>query len=87
MDSATAAQTIAELEAEIAELRRLERMAGALRRSGEDTKCRELTRILDDPLVHDPERDVERKIVIFTEARDTLEYPGDRTLDSVDVAC
>ncbi len=74
VDGATAARTIAELEAEIAELRRLERMAGALRRSGEDTKWREVDRILDDPLVHDPERDVQRKIVIFTEARDTLEY-------------
>ncbi|WP_420438324.1 helicase-related protein [Candidatus Palauibacter sp.] len=78
VDSATAAQTIAELEAEIAELRRLERMAGALRRSGEDTKWRELDRILDDPLVHDPARDVQRKIVIFTEARDTLEYLAGR---------
>ena len=78
VDSATAAQTIAELEAEIAELRGLERTAGALRRSGEDTKWRELDRILDDPLVHDPERDVQRKIVIFTEARDTLEYLANR---------
>ena len=78
VDSATAAQTIAELEAEIAELRRLERMAGALRRSGEDTKWRELDRILDHPLVHDPERDVQRKIVIFTEARDTLVYLANR---------
>ena len=78
VDSATAAQTIAELEAEIAELRGLERMASALRRSGEDTKWRELDRILDDPLVHDPERDVQRKIVVFTEARDTLEYLANR---------
>ena len=78
VDGATAAQTIAELEAEIAELRRLERMASELRRSGEDTKWRELDRILDDPLVHDPGRDVRRKIVIFTEARDTLEYLADR---------
>jgi len=78
VDSATAAQTIAELEGEIAELRGLERMAGALRRSGEDTKWRELDRILDDPFVHDPERDLQRKIVIFTEARDTLEYLANR---------
>ena len=51
LDRATAAQTIAELEAEIAELRRLESMAMALRRSGEDAKWRALDRILDDPLV------------------------------------
>ena len=78
LDRATAAQTIAELEAEITELSRLEAMAHALRRSGEDTKWRELDRILDDPLVHDPARDVRRKIVIFTEARDTLEYLAGR---------
>ena len=81
IDQATAAQTIAELEAEITELRRLEKMAQALRRSGEDTKWRELDRILDDPLVHDPARGVRRKIVIFTEARDTLEYLAGRIRD------
>ena len=78
VDSATAAQTIAELEAEITELRRLERMARVLRHSGEDTKWRELDRILDHPLVHDPSRDVRRKIIVFTEARDTLEYLASR---------
>ena len=78
LDRATAAQTVAELEAEIAELRRLEGLALALRRSSEDTKWRELDRILDDPLVYDPARDVRRKIVIFTEARDTLKYLAGR---------
>ena len=78
LDRATAAQTIAELETEIAQLRGLEAMAQALRRSGEDTKWRELDRILDDPQVHDPARDVHRKIVVFTEARDTLEYLAGR---------
>ena len=81
LDRATAAQTIAELEAEIAELRRLESMAKALRRSGEDAKWRELDRILDEPMVYDPGRDVRRKIVIFTEARDTLEYLARRIRD------
>ena len=78
LDRATAAQTIAELEAEIAELKRLARMANKLRHSGEDTKWRELDHILDDPLMHDPANDVRRKIVIFTEARDTLEYLATR---------
>ena len=78
LDRATAAQTIAELEVEIAELRGLEAMALTLRRSSEDTKWRELDRILDDPLVYDPARDVRRKIIIFTEARDTLEYLAGR---------
>ena len=78
LDRATAAQTIAEFEAEIAELKRLEKMAKDLRRSGEDTKWRELDRILDDPLMHDPANDIRRKVVIFTEARDTLEYLATR---------
>src|SRR5690606_37473536 len=78
VDQATAARTIAELEAEIASLRELEALARALRRSGEDTKWRELDRILDDPIVHDPGNDVRRKIVIFTESRDTLEYLAGR---------
>ena len=74
IDQATAARTIAELQSEIASLKELEGLARVLRRSGEDTKWRELDRILDDPIVYDPSNDVHRKIVIFTEARDTLEY-------------
>ena len=81
VDRATAAQTIAELEAEIAELRRLEEMARRLRHSGEDTKWRELERILDDPLVLDPKGGARRKIVVFTEARDTLDYLARRIRD------
>ena len=46
LDLATAARTIAELKAEIATLARLEGMANAIRRSGEDTKWRELSRVL-----------------------------------------
>ncbi len=74
VDLATAARTIEELEAEIASLKKLEALARQVRRSGEDTKWRELDRILDDPIVYDPANDVRRKIVIFTEFRDTLEY-------------
>ncbi|TGP85630.1 MULTISPECIES: helicase-related protein [unclassified Mesorhizobium] len=74
VDQATAARTIAELEAEIIALKELESLARVLRRSGEDSKWRELDQILDDPLVFDPANDVRRKLVIFTESRDTLEY-------------
>ena len=84
VDRATAARTIAELEAEIAELGRLEALAAALRRSGEDAKWRELDRILDDPLVAGPAGgapNARRKLVIFTEARDTLEYLAGRIRD------
>src|SRR5579859_72832 len=46
VDQATAARTITELRAEIATLQRLESLAAAVRRSGEDTKWRELATLL-----------------------------------------
>ena len=46
LDQATAASTIAELESEIASLERLEALAGQIRRSGADTKWRELSNLL-----------------------------------------
>jgi superfamily II DNA or RNA helicase len=78
VDQATAARTITELEAEIASLKELEALARTLRRSREDAKWRELDYILDDPIVYDPANDVHRKIVVFTESRDTLVYLADR---------
>ena len=46
LDQATAASTIAELHAEIASLKRLEALAGQIRRGGGDTKWRELSTLL-----------------------------------------
>lgn len=46
LDQATAARTIAELKAEIGTLKRLEALALALRRSGEDRKWCELAKLL-----------------------------------------
>ena len=48
LDQATAAKTIAELEAEIATLTRLEALAAEVRRSGADTKWIELSRLLGE---------------------------------------
>ena len=48
LDQATAARTIEELKAEIATLRRLESLANAVRRSGEDRKWRELAALLTE---------------------------------------
>src|SRR5580698_6177754 len=48
LDQATAARTIGELKAEIATLGRLESLALAVRRSGEDRKWRELASLLDE---------------------------------------
>jgi superfamily II DNA or RNA helicase len=74
VDQATAAQTLAELEAEIAILRDLEGRAAKLRASNLDAKWSQLDSILDDPLVVDPASGGRRKLIIFTEPRDTLEY-------------
>ena len=74
VDQATAAQTIAELEDEIDILVRLENQAKAVVASGQDRKWDELSRILQN----DPEmRDAtgrQRKLIIFSEHRDTLNY-------------
>jgi len=48
LDEATAARTIAELKAEIETLQRLEGLALAVRRSGEDRKWRELSQLLSE---------------------------------------
>lgn len=48
LDQATAAQTIDELKAEIETLRGLEKLALAVRRSGEDRKWRELANLLSE---------------------------------------
>ena len=48
LDQATAARTIEELRAEIATLARLEALAAEVRRSGQDTKWRELAHLLGE---------------------------------------
>ncbi|NCD25278.1 MAG: DUF3883 domain-containing protein [Deltaproteobacteria bacterium] len=74
MDQATTANTIGELQAEIVILEGLERQAKEVVHSGQDRKWDELSRILqNDPHM----RDVtgrHRKMIVFTEHRDTLNY-------------
>ena len=48
LDQATAARSIAELRTEIETLKRLETLAHAIRRSGEDKKWRELANLLSE---------------------------------------
>ena len=74
---ATTAQTIAELDAEIETLKRLEAKAQMLRRDGTDTKWLQLASILDHPLMTDAGGD-RRKLIVFTEPRDTLEYLAEK---------
>jgi SNF2 family DNA or RNA helicase len=54
LDEATAAGTITELKAEIETLKRLEAMAFAVRRSGTDTKWRELASLLSEIFTPSP---------------------------------
>ncbi|MFT3664593.1 helicase-related protein [Piscinibacter sp.] len=78
VDQATASQTIPELEAEIIILEGLEEQARQVVHSGQDRKWDELSRLLQDtPEMHDPHHNGggrQRKLIIFTEHRDTLNY-------------
>lgn len=74
MDSASASATSAELGAEIATLRALERRANDVRLSGADRKWEELSRLLQDNAQMFSEDGRREKLIIFTEHRDTLEY-------------
>lgn len=78
VDQATAAKTIAELEAEIVILADLERQAKAVVSSGQDRKWEELSKLLqNNPEMHD-ESGRQRKIILFSEHRDTLNYLHDK---------
>ncbi|EPR7146565.1 helicase-related protein [Klebsiella pneumoniae] len=80
-DQATAAETIFELEAEINSLIELENQALVLVQSGNDKKWEELSRLLQDSpemINRDGKR---RKLIIFTEHKDTLNYLRQRVSD------
>ncbi|MEJ5189575.1 MAG: helicase-related protein, partial [Breznakiellaceae bacterium] len=89
LDLATAARTIEELKTEIATLHHLEGLAAIVRRSGEDTKWRELANLLSYIFANNttqtsilsgssaepqPKPSPHQKLIIFTEHRDTLNY-------------
>ncbi|MFC6688631.1 DEAD/DEAH box helicase [Jhaorihella thermophila] len=86
----TTAETIEQLEIEVTTLKELERMALSVLRSGKDTKWQQLDRILDDDLMIDAQGN-RRKLIVFTEAKDTLDYLRDKVTarlgnpDAVDV--
>lgn len=78
VDEASAAKTIAEMEIEIEILTRLEREALAVRQSGIDRKWDELSSLLQErPEMFDSSGN-RRKLIIFTEHRDTLLYLVER---------
>ena len=74
LDAATAAQTVEELDAEILELADLTTVAKQVRDSGTDRKWTELSRILQDEALTVDANGWPRKLIIFTEHRDTLDY-------------
>jgi SNF2 family DNA or RNA helicase len=78
VDQATAARTIAELEAEINILRDLETLALKVRRSGTDKKWEELSGLLQNHAEMFDAHGHRRKLVLFTEHRDTLNYLAER---------
>jgi superfamily II DNA or RNA helicase len=73
VDEATAARNLAELAAEITTLNRLEALADGVRRSGVDRKWTELLGLLERPEMLEDSGD-RRKLIIFTEHRDTLNH-------------
>jgi len=74
VDQATAAETIPELEAEILILKDLEYQAMTVVQSGNDKKWEELSHLLQDrPEMYTSGGD-RRKLIIFTEHKDTLNY-------------
>src|SRR3989440_1080822 len=78
VDQASAARTIAELEVEIEILTRLEALALQVRRSGTDRKWEGLASLLQNNTEMFDDQRQRRKLVIFTEHRDTLNYLSER---------
>ncbi|ABK45211.1 helicase domain protein [Magnetococcus marinus MC-1] len=78
VDQATAAQTIQELEAEIETLRLLEMQAKLVVHSGKDRKWEELSSLLQEKPEMFSASGHRRKMIIFTEHKDTLNYLRER---------
>ncbi|EMP2054115.1 DUF3883 domain-containing protein [Enterobacter kobei] len=74
VDQATAAETIPELEAEILILKDLEYQALSVVQSGNDKKWEELSYLLQDKPEMFTVSGARRKLLIFTEHKDTLNY-------------
>lgn len=74
LDRATAAMTVQELELEIESLIQLEQQAKRVRDKGSDRKWDELASILQDRKEMFDDNGGRRKLIIFTEHRDTLNH-------------
>ncbi|MBX9363655.1 DEAD/DEAH box helicase [Streptomyces sp. WAC04114] len=78
LDAATAAQTVEELDVELTELRALVKTAQRVREAGTDRKWTELSALLRDHALVTDANGRPRKLIIFTEHRDTLRYLQDK---------
>jgi len=79
LDSATAALTVEELAKELADLEVLIKAAKVVRDAGTDRKWAELSKILQDNTLVYGDDGKPRKLIVFTEHRDTLNYLLART--------
>jgi superfamily II DNA or RNA helicase len=78
VDAATAARTVEELDAELLDLDLLIIAARRVRESGADRKWAELRTILTDNALPAASDQARRKLIVFTEHRDTLDYLAGR---------
>ncbi len=81
VDQASAAEAIPELEAEILILKDLEYQASSVVQSGNDKKWEELSCLLQDKPEMFTASGSRRKLIIFTEHKDTLTYLVTRISD------
>jgi len=82
IDAATAAATADELDVEVAELDELLVLAEAVRSSGLDTKWLELRALLRSQDLREKGEGA-RKLIVFSEHKDTLVYVADRIADEL----
>ena len=78
VDQATAAQTLGELEAETLILEELVEQARLVRNSGQDRKWEELSNLLQNTPEMRSADGRQRKLIVFSEHRDTLNYLNER---------
>jgi superfamily II DNA or RNA helicase len=81
IEEAVLAEDIAELEVEIVKLRVLQELAEEVRNSREDSKWVKLREVLESPEFN--ETGERRKLIIFTEHKDTLSYLEGRIKDVI----
>jgi superfamily II DNA or RNA helicase len=78
VDEVTAAESIPELEAEIATVRALVQRAAQVRASRTDTKWTKFSSLLDEAPEMRDAAGARRKLILFTEHKDTLTYLAER---------